>query len=178
VDDNLNIHLIAKTSASASTTTTTQTQTVKTNYDTFFEIPLIYYEAELLSVPDTEYDADFAISTKKICELTSQMMQFGGSDIDFICNDEKIDINTSGINGNMKVTISTDDLDEYSISEGEVIELSYSLAYLNKVCLSTKISTNVNFSVSANYPMKMVYELGENSSLVFFLSPKIKDNED
>jgi hypothetical protein len=99
-----------------------------------------------------------------------------GTDINVKCSEERIDIITNGITGEMLVNIPIEDLTEYSIVEGEIIDLKYSLNYINKMCLTNKLSSEVQFCISAQYPMKIIYDLGDDSSLVFFMAPKISDD--
>jgi len=141
------------------------------NYDKYFAIPLTDLEKDILYIPDTEYEVDFTINSKKICEIMSQMVLFG-TDIDVECSDEKVNLKTTGELGDMLVTISIDDLNEYSITENETIALSYSLTFIHKMCLSTKLATDITFSISKDVPMRISYDLGDESRLLFYLAPK------
>ena len=143
-------------------------------FSKLFKIPLTDYDYDLLHLPSIEYDAEFSINSKKITEITNQMLIFG-SDIQIQCSEEKIQLITDGITGEMSVTIPIDDLKEYSIAEGEIIDLKYSLTYVSKMCLSSKLSNVVHFFISMDYPMKINYDLGEDSSLTFYVAPKISD---
>ena len=102
------------------------------------------------------------------------MLAFG-TDLNIKCSEERIDLVTDGIVGEMLVNIPIDDLNEYSIVEGDVIDLKYSLNYIAKMCLTNKLSSEVIFSISADYPMKINYDLGDDSSIVFYIAPKISD---
>jgi proliferating cell nuclear antigen PCNA len=161
-DDSINVDLVAQ-------------EHLKGEYDKHFKIPLVDFDYEEMDIPNVEYDAEFSIAAKKICEITSQMMSFG-TDINVKCSEERIDIITNGITGEMLVNIPIEDLTEYSIVEGEIIDLKYSLNYINKMCLTNKLSSEVQFCISAQYPMKIIYDLGDDSSLVFFMAPKISDD--
>ena len=107
-------------------------------------------------------------------ELISQLTLFGDT-LDIKCSEETIDLIASGDIGKMLVNIPIDDLTEYGINEGEIIELSYSLNYIHKMCLTTKLATDVEFCISESYPMRIKYDLGEDSQIMFYLAPKIKD---
>jgi proliferating cell nuclear antigen PCNA len=144
----------------------------KGEFNKFFKIPLVEFEYEIMSVPTVDYDAEFSISSKKIFEITSQMLSFGDN-INIKCSDEQIGLITNGISGEMLVTIQIDDLTEYSINEGESLELAYSLSYVHKMCLTNKLSNEIQFSLSKEYPMKLKYDLGETSTLEFYIAPKI-----
>jgi proliferating cell nuclear antigen PCNA len=161
-EDNINIDLVSD-------------EHLKGEFNKHFKISLVDYEYEEMNIPVVEYDAEFSIAAKKMCEITSQMLLFG-SDINIKCSEEKIDLITNGITGEMLVNIPIEDLTEYSIVEGETIDLKYSLNYITKMCLTNKLSTEVNFCISAEYPMKIIYDLGDDSSLVFFMAPKISDD--
>jgi hypothetical protein len=106
--------------------------------------------------------------------MFSQLSNFG-SDIIINCSETSISLTTNGITGEMKVDIHIDDVTSYSIVEGEDITLTYSLAYINKMCITNKLSTDVDFSLSNECPMKISYDLGDDSSMIFFMAPKMND---
>jgi len=146
----------------------------QSNYDKYFAIPLTTLECDIFEIPETEYEVDFSINSKKICEIISQMILFG-SDITIECNEEKVALKTNGDLGEMLVTIPIDDLNEYSVSEDETLDLSYSLTFIHKMCLSTKLAKDITFSISKDFPMRITYNLGEGEGnrLLFYLAPKI-----
>jgi len=159
--DNLNIDLIPS-------------EGKKGDFSRFFKIPLCEYDYEEMNIPETDYEAEFTISSKKISEIISQMVVFG-TDINIKCSEEKIDLITNGMTGEMLVTISSDDLSEYGIVEDENINISYSLTYISKMCLTNKLSNEIEFFISKEYPMKIRYDLGDDSTLLFFIAPKVSD---
>jgi len=151
-----------------------ETPDAKGDFDKFFKLPLADLDAELLCIPEVDYDAEFSIPSKKICEIASQLLLFGDT-INVKCSEEKIDLASSGINGEMSVNIPIDDLSEFSISEGETIDLHYSLNYIQKMCLTTKLSSEIEFGISGEFPMRIKYDLGDCSKVVFFIAPKIDE---
>ena len=76
----------------------------------------------------------------------------------------------------LKVNIPVDDLDEYAIAEGEEVSISFSLSHLCKMCLSMKMSSTINVAISGEYPMSLMYNLGDESKVSFFIAPKVSDN--
>ena len=147
----------------------------KTNkFNKYFKIPLMDYDYEMMHIPTTEYDAEFSVSAKIICDIIYQMMTFG-SDINIKCSEDKIDLITNGIVGEMLVNIPIEELSEYSIIENEVIDLTYSINYIHKMCLTNKLSTEICFYLSKQSPMKIQYHLDNNSFMTFFIAPKITD---
>ena len=75
----------------------------------------------------------------------------------------------------MRVDIPIDDLSTYSIVEGQEIVLTYSLTYINKMCITNKLSTDIDFYISNECPMKIQYNLGEDSSMMFYMAPKMNE---
>ena len=140
----------------------------------FFKMPLTEYEYDEMAIPVVEYDAEFSLSSKQISEMFSQLSNFG-NDIIIKCSEEEISLTTNGITGEMRVDIPIDDLSGYSIIEGKEIVLTYSLSYINKMCITSKLSNDIEFSLSNNCPMKISYDLGDNSLLQFFMAPKMNE---
>ena len=140
----------------------------------FFKMPLTEYEYDEMAIPVVEYDAEFSLSSKQISDMFSQLSNFG-NDIIIKCSEEEISLTTNGVTGEMRVDIPIDDLSGYSIIEGEEIVLTYSLSYINKMCITSKLSNDIEFSLSNNCPMKISYDLGDNSLLQFFMAPKMNE---
>ena len=145
----------------------------KGDFNKFFKLPLADLETELLGIPEVEYDAEFSINSKKMNEIVSQLSVFGDI-MNLKCSEEKIEIISRGIGGEMMVNIPIDDLAEFSISEGDIIDISYSLNYIHKMCITTKLSSEIEFSISGELPLRIKYDLGNNSCVMFFIAPKIE----
>jgi proliferating cell nuclear antigen PCNA len=146
----------------------------KGDFKKFFKMPLTEYEYDEMAIPAVEYDAEFSLSSKQISDMFSQLSNFG-NDIIIKCSEEEISLTTNGVTGEMRVDIPIDDLSGYSIIEGEEIVLTYSLSYINKMCITNKLSNDIEFSLSNNCPMKISYDLGDNSLLQFFMAPKMNE---
>jgi len=160
-DDILNIELLCN-----------EVDKAKGGFDRFFSIPLIDSEFEDINIPEMDYDAEFKLECTKLQDLTSQLILFG-STLNIICNENGIDLKATGDSGTMKVNLPIDDLSEFSIAEGENLEISYSLNYIHKMCLTTKLCKEVQVSISQNYPICIRYDLNENSNVLFYVAPKI-----
>ena len=150
-------------------------ETKKGDFKKFFKMPLVEYEYEELNIPNVDYDAEFSLSSKQLSEMFGQLTNFG-DDIIIKCSQEDITLTTNGITGEMRVDIPIDDVSSYSIVEDEEITLTYSLAYINRMCITNKLSTEIEFSLSNKCPMKISYNLGDDSSLMFFMAPKMNDD--
>lgn len=144
-------------------------------FDHFFELNLIDVDEDSLGIPEVDYDVEFTIEAKKLVEVFSELNTFG-QDLNIKCSESTVELNAQGDTTKLKVNIPVDDLDEYAIAEDEQIDISFSLSHLCKMCLSMKISSTINVAISSEYPMSLVYNLGDDSRVSFFIAPKVSDN--
>ena len=145
------------------------------DYNKYFTMPLLEYEYDEMNIPNTDFDAEFSLPSKRLTDMLSQLSNFG-DDINIKCSDDCVDFKTKGISGEMRVNIPVEDMLSYGLVEGEEVDLIYSLLYVNKMCITNKLSTDIDFSISKEYPMKINYNLGDDSSLVFYIAPKLSDD--
>jgi len=144
------------------------------DFNKHFRMPLSSIDTEIMHIPETEYDADISIPSKKFHEITSQLSMFGDV-MNVKCSEESLSVASNGMNGEMTVDIPIEDLTEYSICEGEKIDVSFSLNYVHKMCLNTKLAPEVQLSILINQPMRIKYDLGDESRVLFYIAPKIED---
>jgi proliferating cell nuclear antigen PCNA len=149
---------------------------IGTNYNKEFTIPLIENDHTWLGIPtNTEYDAEFSIKTRLGQDFCNQLMIFGDT-MKINCNENNIYFSTSGTNGDMKVEIKSENLIDYSITEGEQIDIEYSINYIQKVFFLAKTFDIIYFSISKSLPLKLSFHLDYDSSkLEFYIAPKIED---
>ena len=146
-------------------------------FDKRFELPLMEINCELMQIPDTNSDADLSINSGVFALLINQLKQFGET-IEIQCNEDKITLaSISQESGKMTVDIGIDDITAFSITEGENMKLSFALSMLHNICMYNKISKEVDIFLTANFPMKLVYNLVDDASYTFYLAPKIGDDE-
>lgn len=148
----------------------------KSVFDKRFELPLVDLDTDYMAIPNMDCNAEFSIPSINFSNIINQLKLFGDT-IDIECTEEKIELKSfSEGTGKMCVDIKIDELSEYSINEGESINLSFSLGMLHNICLYNKISKEVNIKLIKDFPMKIIYYLGdEDTKLIFYLAPKINE---
>ena len=151
----------------------------KTIFDKTFEMPLVDLDAEMMSVPDMEYQAEFALPSTNFYNLINQLKMFGDS-MDIECSEDKIILFSNSQDcGKMSAEISIDDLTSFSIEEGEQIKMSFSLMHLYCIAQFHKLAKEVELSFKRGYPVQVVYNLGDSdTTLRFYLAPKISDEDE
>lgn len=144
-----------------------------TIFDKSFEIPLISLDSELFHIPDTEYCAEFSLPTISMSSMINQLKSFGDT-MTIECTEEHINmVSESQEYGKMNTFIPIEDLEEYSINEGESIKNSFGLKLIGNVCLFQKVAKTMEIGISDNFPMKMNYIMDNDVVLQFYLAPRV-----
>jgi len=168
--DKFDIHFL-----NPETTKSNGTEVSKT-FEKHFEIPLIDLDEEIMNIPDMEYQAEFSLPSSNFADIIQQLKMFGDT-MDVFCSEEKIALTSnSPESGKMEVEIKIDDLTNFAINEGETLQLSYSLTYLHYICLYNKLAKEVEIKLYDQFPLQVLYKLGENANMKFFLAPKIDES--
>ena len=80
----------------------------KSEFNKKIDIPLMELESQLLSVPNTEYEAEITISSNMMREIVDELSIFNDK-LEISLNEENINLKSSGIEGEMGITIKNDD---------------------------------------------------------------------
>ena len=152
----------------------------KSEFDRHFEIPLIDIDAEIMGIPDIEYQAEFSLLSSKFASMVNQLQMFGDS-VEVTCTEENIGLSSTSIeSGKMLVDIKIEDLSLYMIDEGATVESAFGLKYLHDICLYNKLTKEVSIKITKDFPMRIEYKLPvsgdeDEPTLTFYLAPKIDD---
>jgi proliferating cell nuclear antigen len=149
----------------------------KKEFEKEFEISLIDLDVESFQIPDIEYDAELSLNSTHFSTIISQLKLFGDN-LDISCSEELIKLTSKSIElGKMSVNIKIEELNEFSIIEGQTLNLSFTLNTLSNICLYHKLTENILIYISKDYPLKLIYNLKNESSLIFYLAPKINEDD-
>jgi proliferating cell nuclear antigen len=172
---NMNINYDLSNSDKLEVHFTNNDSNLKNVFDKHFELPLIDIDSEIMSIPEFESQADILIPSNKFANIINQLKLFGDS-MEIECSEEKIMLVASSIDtGKMYVEMKIDDLQSYSINEGQDVNISFSLQFLNNICYYSKLSKDIEIKITENYPMKITYDLMDEAKIVYYLAPKISD---
>ena len=164
---------------------------VKTDIPKEFEVTLMDVDNESMEIPDSDYTAEFSITTKLFGSLVEQLEIFD-ENMNIKCSEENIEFKASGFEGALSVNLYSETVDyitEYSIDEEGDLDLAFSNKHFQNFCKFTKVSKEVKLSFSDALPMQMLFmldnhdegdneeqlSLSERSYLRFCLAPKITD---
>lgn len=146
-----------------------------TVFEKHFEIPLIDIDSERMEIPNIESQAEFTLVSSHFADLINQLKIFGDT-MDIQCSEEKIVLySNSQENGKMSVDIKIDELKSFAIEEGKTVKLSYSLNYLHHICAFHRLSRVVELKLCNDYPLQVLYNLGQDAILALYLAPKMEE---
>lgn len=166
---------------------------VKTDVPKEFEVTLMDFDNEHLEIPESDYTAEFSITTKMFGSLVEQLEIFDES-MNVKCSEENIEFKASGFEGSLSVNLYSDKVDyitEYSIDEDGDLDLTFASKHFQNFCKFNKVSKEVKLSFSNALPMQMLFildktddetsdneeesSINDHSYLRFCLAPKISD---
>lgn len=149
-----------------------------TVFDRHFEISLMEMDTDLMHIPEIDYQAEFSIPSGTFSTIVNQLQLFGDT-MQINCSEDKIVLTAFGIDtGKMTVDIPIDDLTSFAIQEDAQVNPSFSLKHIHSISAYSKLAKDIEINISNDYPLKLQYSLGEeNATFVFYLAPKIDDDE-
>jgi len=146
-------------------------------FDKNFEVPLVDLDTDIMAIPDMEYEAEFTMPSAHFAGLVNQLKLFGDN-MEIQCSESDIVLySTSVDSGKMSVKIDIEDLNSFVIDEGGDMRLSYSLTHLYNMAQYHKLSSQVEISMKADFPLKMKLVIpGDTGAYIaMYLAPKIGD---
>jgi proliferating cell nuclear antigen PCNA len=148
-------------------------------FNKYFEVPLVDLDTDMMQIPEMDYSAEFTLSSSHFSGIINQLKLFGDT-MQIKCSEEKIVLYSQNKeSGKMSVEINIDDLNVFSINEGETIKTSFSLSFLHNICLYNKIAKEMEIKIMADFPIKIIYRLDDvGAKMIFYLAPKVDDGDD
>ena len=142
-----------------------------------FEIPLMDIDADVMEIPEVEYQVDLCLKSADFKELVGELSLFNEV-LQLNCSEDKIVLKAHGDSGSATVEIKDSDIEEYAVEEDLNLSVSYGIRYINAVCAFQKLNKYLHIHCSENVPLKLHYSLDEDGTenfVRFFIAPKIDD---
>lgn len=157
------------------------------NIEKTFEIPLMDIEQEYLEPGENDYSMEFTMKTKVLDKYSSEMMLFGEV-LQLKCVNDNIYMSSGDqVNGNYKVKIPHDNLEEFAVEEDLKMAVKVDLKYISFITKFYSVFKTIHIKADTQYPMK--FYVNESSSinkhedvdenelqLTYFIAPKMEDD--
>ena len=120
-----------------------------------FTLSLIDVEYEELKIPDDDFSVDIEMESKYFNQTIGELKDFG-DDLEIICSEDKIQLNSTGDNMvNMNTIMKFDDILSYEIDAGLVINTTYNNKFLQEIGQFMKINDELRINIKDNLPIKI-----------------------
>lgn len=143
-------------------------------YNKYFEMPLIEFEDEMMDIPEQEYTMDLEFDSRKLKKIIDELMLMGES-VNIQGNEKEVNVTTTSVEGTMKINIPFDDIEAFSIEEDKTIDMQLSLRFIRNMCLFNKISPSLSLHLSEQTPMQLKYTMDDSSYVRFYLAPQVDE---
>ena len=163
----------------------------KGEFNKEFHMPLMDIESEHMGIPETEYDLEFTISSKKMKSIIDELTHFGDT-IKISYDNQKDEVNFEAdteAEGSMKLNASINDFDSCTVDDEATIQSSYASKFIQSMTHFHKLNKTCTLFIQSNIPMQFKYPLDSSQTdeeinieqqnyARFFLAPKIDDQEE
>ena len=147
-----------------------------------YTVPLIDVTNDLLSIPESDYEADLEMTTSIFNAMVSEIATFSGG-INFKISEESIQFETVGtfanqdtIDCNCVIDVDIENVDAFSIDEGCSFTVSYATKYISLISSFSKIFKNIEMNISPELPLKIKFCEENNYEIIFYIAPRIEEN--
>jgi proliferating cell nuclear antigen len=136
-------------------------------------------ESEQLGIPDTPYKCSIQMSAEEFQRIVRDLQVLGDT-CTISCGKEGVRFSVSGAIGNGNILIraneSENEEEATRITMEEPVELNFALRYLNFFTKATKLSKQVQISMSPDVPVVVEYPIEAGGGIKFYLAPKIEED--
>ena len=158
------------------------------NIEKTFEIPLMDIDQDYIETGDNDYSIEFSMKTKILDKYVNEMMIFGDV-LRLKCMYDNLYMSSGDkTNGNYKVKIPHDNLEELEVEENLKMSVKVDLKYISFISKFYGVFNIINIKSDSQFPMKFYFNDGcsitkpenmdENDlQITYFIAPKIEEDE-
>jgi proliferating cell nuclear antigen len=138
-----------------------------------FHLPMIDIEAKEQKVPELKFSATITTNSSVLNEAIEDA-DIVGESVSFIAEPHRFVVSATGdLN---KANIDIDAGEDTKITASDKVKAKYSIEYLKKMIMGSKLSDKVRIDFAKDYPLKMEYLEKNKVQLAFILAPRV-DND-
>ena len=140
-----------------------------------FSIPLLDMEERQQKVPELKFPVTIKTSTDIVSNAIDDA-DIVGESVAFIADSEKLTIASEGEISRVKIEVKKDENTEIVSELDNLVKAKYSIEYLKKMVMGSKISGRVLLSFNTDYPLKLEFIEIDKVYLGFILAPRVEND--
>ncbi len=140
-----------------------------------FSLPLIHLDEKEQRIPTLNFPVGITLPSTTLGDAIEDVSIIAES-VSFGCEPEKFSISAEGDLSKADIEIKPNDEISIRSDTKTKVKSKYSVEYLKKMMLGSKLSEMVTASFSQDYPLKLEYKAVDKLLLVFILAPRVEND--
>lgn len=149
--------------------------TLKSDTIRTFSLPIIELDEREQKIPDLTFNTQIKINSLTFNEAIEDADIIAESVL-LTAEPEKFIINAEGDLSKVNIEIKGSDSTDIKTTSSEKIKSKYSIEYLKKMILASKLSDEVIINFSKDYPLKLEYKVIDKLMMNFILAPRVEND--
>lgn len=149
--------------------------TFKSSTTRTFTLPIIDIEEKEQRIPELSFPTVIE-TVSHILNDAIEDVDIVGESVSFEVDREKFTVSAEGDLSKAMIEIKADDLTTIKADTNEKIRSKYSIEYLKKMMMGSKLADTVKIMFNKDYPLKLEYKTIDKVLLDFILAPRV-DND-
>ncbi len=147
--------------------------TIDNNTRRIFSIPLIDLEEKVQKIPELSFAAHIKTNSIILSNAIDDA-DIVAESVSFIVEPKKFTISAEGDLSKAQIEIKQSENTKVEL-KGDKAKARYSIEYLKKMIMASKLSDNVAISFSNDYPLRLEYAEVDKLMMAFILAPRIEN---
>lgn len=149
--------------------------TFKSSTTRTFTLPIIDIEEKEQRIPELSFPMTIETASHVLNDAIEDV-DIVGESVSFEVHKEGFVVSAEGDLSKAMIEVKNDDVTKIKIDTNEKIRAKYSIEYLKKMMMGSKLADTVKIMFNKDYPLKLEYKTVDKVLLDFILAPRV-DNE-
>lgn len=138
-----------------------------------FAIPLMDIERDIMAIPEKQTNLDFVMKTRCFDKYLNELSMFG-EDVIIECCDDKLFLESTNHEGNLKIEIKNETLEEFNVVENYSFKGGFCIKYIQYISKLSIIYPNIHLYLDEEQPLMITFE-GTDIKIKYYIGPKCSD---
>lgn len=148
---------------------------LKSNSTRTFFLPLLDIEEKEQRIPPLKFSVNVQTSTDVLANAIEDASIVADS-LSFVAHPDRLCFEAVGDLSKVNIEVKPDKETKLTSESTANVRSKYSIEYLKKMILASKLASDVTFSFDQEYPLKLEFKVVDKVLLSFILAPRV-DND-
>ena len=140
-----------------------------------FSLPIIELEEKEQKIPELTFP--MAVETSSmILNDAIEDVDIVADSVSFIAEPKRLTVQAEGDLSHAHIEINQSDETKINAENEDVIKSKYSIEYLKKMIMGSKLANNVTLRFGKDYPLKVEFKEMDKVMLSFILAPRVEND--